>query len=89
MRTRPRFGRLSLTSGLLVLSMVAVGLVGPMAAAAPTAETATTLSAAVGGSLVGTWERVTKCKELVHALEKPDLTSSSWTMWWATGSCLA
>ena len=73
MRTRPRFGRLSLTSGLLVLSMVAVGLVGPMAAAAPAAATATTLSTAVGGSLVGTWERVTKCKELVHALEKAGL----------------
>jgi hypothetical protein len=73
MRTRPRFGRLSLTSGLLVLSMVTVGLVGPMAAAAPAAATATTLSTAVGGSLVGTWERVTRCKELVHALEKAGL----------------
>jgi hypothetical protein len=60
-------------SGLLVLSMVTVGLVGPMAAAAPAAATATTPSTAVGGSLVGTWERVTRCKELVHALEKAGL----------------
>ena len=73
MRTRPRSGRLSLTSGLLVLSMVTVGLVGPMAAAAPATATATTLTTAVGGSLVGTWERVTRCKELVHALEKAGL----------------
>ena len=73
MRTRPRFGRFSLTTGLLVLSMVTVGLVGPMAAAASSAATATTLSTAVGGSLVGTWERVTRCKELVHALEKAGL----------------
>ena len=73
MRTRPRSGRLSLTSGLLVLSMVTVGLVGPMAAAAPATVTATTMSTGLDGSLVGTWERVTRCKELVHALEKAGL----------------
>jgi hypothetical protein len=56
-----------------MLSMVTMGLVGPMAAAAPAAATATTLSTAVGGSLVGTWERVTRCKELVRALEKAGL----------------
>ena len=66
MRTRARLGRLPLVSGLIVLSMVIVGLVGPVAAATPTAATP---SPALDGSLVGTWERVTRCKELVHSLE--------------------
>jgi hypothetical protein len=73
MRTRPRFGRLPLVSGLIALSLATVGLIGPVAAATPTTATASTPSTAVSGSLVGTWERVTTCKELVHALEKADL----------------
>jgi hypothetical protein len=70
MRTRTRLGRLLLVSGLIALSIVTVGLVGPVAAATPTAVTP---SPALDGSLVGTWERVTRCKELVHALEKAGL----------------
>jgi hypothetical protein len=70
MRTRARLGRLPLVSGLIALSIVTVGLVGPVAAATPTAATP---SSALDGSLVGTWERVTRCKELVHALEKAGL----------------
>jgi hypothetical protein len=70
MRMRARLGRLPLVSGLIALSMVTVGLVGPVAAATPTAATPST---ALEGSLVGTWERVTRCKELVHALEKAGL----------------
>jgi hypothetical protein len=70
MRTRARLGRLPLVSGLIALSIVTVGLVGPVAAATPTAASP---SSALDGSLVGTWERVTRCKELVHALEKAGL----------------
>jgi hypothetical protein len=59
-----------LVSGLIALSIVTVGLVGPVAAATPTAATPST---ALDGSLVGTWQRITRCKELVHALEKVGL----------------
>jgi hypothetical protein len=70
MRTRARLRQLPLVSGLISLSIVTVGLVGPVAAATPTAATP---SPALNGSLVGTWQRVTRCKELVLALETAGL----------------
>ena len=51
MRTRTWLGRLPVVSGLIALSIVTVGLVGPVAAATPTAATP---SPALDGSLVGT-----------------------------------
>ena len=86
MRTRTWLGRLPVVSGLIALSIVTVGLVGPVAAATPTAATP---SPALDGSLVGTWERVTRCKELVHALEKAGLEEFVLETLSAMGSCLA
>lgn len=73
MRTRRRFGRLPLMSVLIVLTMVAVGAIGPMAAATPTSATVVSARLDPASSLVGTWQRVLRCKELVRALEKAGL----------------
>ena len=73
MRTRRRFGRLPLMSVLIVLTMVAVGAIGPMAAATPTSATVASARLDPASSLVGTWQRVLRCKELVRALEKAGL----------------
>jgi hypothetical protein len=73
MRTRRRFGRLPLMSVLIALTMVAVGVIGPMAAATPTSGTVASARLDPASSLVGTWQRVLRCKELVRALEKAGL----------------
>jgi hypothetical protein len=73
MRTRRQFGRLALVSVLIALTMVTVGAIGPMAAATPTSATGASASSDPDSSIVGTWERVTRCKELVRALEKAGL----------------
>jgi hypothetical protein len=73
MRTRRRFGRLPLMSVLIALTMVTVGAIGPMAAATPTSATVASAKLDPASSLVGTWQRVLRCKELVRALEKAGL----------------
>jgi hypothetical protein len=76
MRTRRRFGRLPLMSVLIVLTMVTLGAIGPMAAATPMSETVASARLDPASSLVGTWQRVIRCKELVRALEKAGLEES-------------
>jgi hypothetical protein len=83
MRTRRRFGRLPLMSVLIVLTMVTLGAIGPMAAATPMSETVASARLDPASSLVGTWQRVIRCKELVRALEKAGLR-----LLWELGFCL-
>jgi hypothetical protein len=70
MRTRRRFGRLRLVGALMGLTMVTMGAVGPMASATPTSAAATAASTAPANPLVGTWQRVHKCNEVVQILRK-------------------
>jgi hypothetical protein len=60
-------------SVLIALTMVTVGAIGPMAAATPTSGTVASARLDPASSLVGTWQRVLRCKELVRALEKAGL----------------
>jgi hypothetical protein len=73
MQTRRRFGRLPVVSLLIALTMVAVGVISPMAAAMPTSATVASARLDPASSLVGTWQRVLRCKELARALEKAGL----------------
>ena len=73
MQTRRRIGRLPLRSLLIGLAMVTVGAIGPMAAATPTSATVASARLDPASSLVGTWQRVIRCRELVRALEKAGL----------------
>lgn len=70
MRTRRRFGRLRLVGALMGLTMVFVGSIGCVASATPTSQAATTASTAPVNPLVGTWQRVHKCNEVVQILSK-------------------
>jgi hypothetical protein len=60
-------------SVLITLTIAAVGVIGPMAAAMPTSATVVSARLDPTSSLVGTWRRVLRCRELVRALEKAGL----------------